>query len=257
MQGPSRKKTLLVLLEPDGATRTRQFRISYFALRLLAMGLGLALICFVIALVVASRTSRDAGTASVLQVENDSLRKEFGRLSQIEVELEGLRDTNQQLLRLAGVVQADSTPLPKHNLNQANSLIEWELTRPAVAPRVGILSRGFLRSNQKIDHPGMDVAGPEGSLVVAAGGGVVVGSGWSEIYGNELLIDHGDGIETFYGHNKDLLVALGDSVLAGQPIARLGNTGRSSAPHLHFEVRVDGTPVDPAEFIREYQVENP
>jgi murein DD-endopeptidase MepM/ murein hydrolase activator NlpD len=104
---------------------------------------------------------------------------------------------------------------------------------------------------------GVDVAGPAGRLVVAAGGGVVVGSQNTEIFGNELLIEHGKGISTFYGHNRELLVAVGDSVRAGQPVARVGSTGQSSAPHLHFEVRVDGVPVDPGDFIKEYRVTRP
>lgn len=94
-------------------------------------------------------------------------------------------------------------------------------------------------------HTGIDIAVPEGTAVRAAAGGVVTFSGWQEGFGLLVTIDHGNGYETYYGHLSKLLVTAGQSVSAGDVIALSGNTGLSTGPHLHFEVRYLGTPVDP------------
>lgn len=102
------------------------------------------------------------------------------------------------------------------------------------------------------DHDGIDVAAPEGSPIRAASAGVVVRAGPRGGYGNTVELDHGDGTSTLYGHARELLVAPGESVAAGQEIATVGSTGRSTGPHLHLEVRQHGQPVDPARVLKIY-----
>lgn len=94
-------------------------------------------------------------------------------------------------------------------------------------------------------HRGIDVAAPKGSLVHAAQGGRVSFAGESKGYGNLVVIDHGDGLETRYAHCDSIDVETGDTVANGQQIARVGDTGRATGPHLHFEVRENGIAVDP------------
>ena len=98
-------------------------------------------------------------------------------------------------------------------------------------------------------HPGMDIANSIGTPIFATADGVVEQSGWSGGYGNIVQIDHGNGIETIYGHNSSLLVSAGQSVKKGQIISYMGSTGRSTGPHVHYEVRVNGTAVDPIRFM--------
>ena len=74
-------------------------------------------------------------------------------------------------------------------------------------------------------------------------------AGIDDVYGYYVVIDHGGGVQSLYGHADTLLVSAGASVASGQPLARVGTSGRSSAPHLHFEVRIDGKPVDPLRFV--------
>ena len=95
-------------------------------------------------------------------------------------------------------------------------------------------------------HQGLDIAAPSGTTVTAAAGGSVIMAQWYGGYGNYILIDHGGGYSTGYGHLSAIYVSNGQTVKRGQAIGAVGSTGASTGPHLHFEVRIDGKPVDPA-----------
>lgn len=99
-------------------------------------------------------------------------------------------------------------------------------------------------------HEGIDIGLPIGSSVTAAAGGKVVTAGYMNGYGLVVYIEHADGYRTVYGHNSKLLVSVGDEVRQGQMIALSGNTGRSTGPHLHFEVQKNGQPIDPMKFLQ-------
>ena len=98
-------------------------------------------------------------------------------------------------------------------------------------------------------HTGIDIGADYGDSVLAADGGVVIEADWLGGYGNAVIIDHGNGISTLYAHNSQLLVSEGQSVAKGQTISRVGSTGYSTGPHLHFEVRQNGTPVNPLDYL--------
>ncbi len=122
-------------------------------------------------------------------------------------------------------------------------------------------ARGWVTSDfgQRLDpytadrvmHAGMDIAAPHGKEVLAPSDGTVVFSGLEGGYGNVLVLDHGYGIKTRYGHLSQLMVKAGEQVRRGQHVAAIGNTGRSTGPHLHYEVRVNGIPQNPRKFILE------
>jgi|GEM_PF-2023330 len=117
-------------------------------------------------------------------------------------------------------------------------------------PVFGRISSDFGSRFHPIDrktkfHGGMDIAVPKNTPVGAAADGVVKFAGWKGGYGNIVVLGHRDGSETFYGHNEKLLVAEGQSVRAGDIISLSGSTGKSTGPHLHFEVRVNGVAVNP------------
>ncbi len=98
-------------------------------------------------------------------------------------------------------------------------------------------------------HAGLDFAASYGSTIRAADSGTVIFAGWYGGYGNAVIIDHGKGITTLYGHTSELFVSEGQTVQRGSAIAAVGSSGLSTGPHLHFEVRRDGTPVDPMGFL--------
>lgn len=98
-------------------------------------------------------------------------------------------------------------------------------------------------------HTGVDIGGEFGDSIHAAEDGVVVSAGWLGGYGNATVIDHGGGLATLYGHQSELLVSAGEHVSRGQVIGRVGCTGTCTGPHLHFEVRIDGEPVNPVPYI--------
>lgn len=104
-------------------------------------------------------------------------------------------------------------------------------------------------TGKKSTHGGLDLASPYGSAIVAANPGKVIIAGFHYSYGNYIVIDHGGGVTTLYGHSSKLLVHKGQSVSRGQRIANVGSTGRSTGPHLHFEVRINGKRVDPLPYI--------
>lgn len=101
-----------------------------------------------------------------------------------------------------------------------------------------------------IPHTGIDLAGPTGSNIVAADGGTVTFAGWNNSYGYYIKIRHADGFETYYAHCSKLLVSTGDQVYQGQVIGKVGNTGNSTGPHLHFELRKNGATVNPYNYFR-------
>ncbi len=105
-------------------------------------------------------------------------------------------------------------------------------------------------SGKRAFHFGADFAGPSGSPVLAVASGVVTNSRYREGMGNMVGINHGGGYVTRYAHNKKNLVKVGDTVKKGQKIAIMGNSGRSTGPHVHFEVLHDGKPVNPLKYVR-------
>jgi murein DD-endopeptidase MepM/ murein hydrolase activator NlpD len=129
-------------------------------------------------------------------------------------------------------------------------------TRPTGRPvESGWISSGYGRRSDPITgkrtlHEGVDFAGKSGSDILAVASGVVVFAGEKSGYGRLVEIDHGNGLSTRYGHNSKLLVQEGEVVKQGQTIALLGSTGRSTGPHVHFEVLRGGRHVNPARYLR-------
>ena len=123
-------------------------------------------------------------------------------------------------------------------------------TMPSIWPAAGYVSSPYgLRFNGTEFHQGIDIAADMGAPIVATADGVVTAAGWNGGYGNMVDVDHGGGIVTRYGHASAVAVTVGQQVRRGEVIAYVGSTGRSTGPHVHYEVRVDGQPVNPAGYL--------
>ena len=126
---------------------------------------------------------------------------------------------------------------------------------PSILPTVGWVTSGFSRArfhpihNRPMPHQGMDISAPRGTPIFAAAKGKVVQAGWNSGYGLTVVIDHGYGYETLYGHASKLLVQPGQLVTRGDVIAQVGATGIATSPHLHYEVTRYGAVQNPANFI--------
>ncbi len=113
-----------------------------------------------------------------------------------------------------------------------------------------ITSRFGSRSSVRVGaHTGLDIAAPKGTSIKAAAGGTVIHAGWKGSLGNLVIIDHGNGVQTYYGHCSKILVSAGQKVSQGDIVAKVGSTGNSTGPHLHLEVRVNGVALNPQNYV--------
>lgn len=129
-----------------------------------------------------------------------------------------------------------------------------QASTPSIWPTSGEITSGFGYRNSpwgwsREFHPGVDIANSWGTPVLAAADGVVISAGWEGGYGNMVLIDHGNGMQTAYAHNSSIRVAVGQRVSKGEQIADMGSTGASTGPHVHYEVRINGERVNPMDYM--------
>jgi biotin carboxyl carrier protein len=170
---------------------------------------------------------------------------------------EGVEDTDKLNMFLASLdVQFEKTEDFFNKYSQdVDKYVAFMAAMPNVWPVVGSVTSEFGGRRDPInggaaDHTGIDIKAPTGTPVKATGAGTVRRADHFGGYGNTVVIDHGNGIETLYAHNSQLLVKVGDRVKRGDIIARVGSTGRSTGPHVHYEVRVNGVPRNPRSYMR-------
>jgi len=132
---------------------------------------------------------------------------------------------------------------------------DWIIYSPSAWPHVGKINNefGFRRNpfgGRKYEfHPGMDIDGEQGEIAYAAGAGTIIKAGRTGGYGNMIEIDHGNGVTSRYGHLSRIDVQVGDKITRGQQLGAIGTTGRSTGPHLHFEVRFNDESINPRRFL--------
>ena len=158
--------------------------------------------------------------------------------------------------RLSQILSSQYARLDALQLLLLDRNLENERTPAGWPVSSGWISSGFGERNdpftgKRAQHQGLDFAGIKGSEVLGVASGVVTWSGSRQGYGKLLEIDHGNGYVTRYAHNDELLVKAGEGIEAGQTIAKMGETGRASAPHVHFEVLHKGKPVNPYKFVKQ------
>jgi murein DD-endopeptidase MepM/ murein hydrolase activator NlpD len=167
------------------------------------------------------------------QQDQDQLMEQMDRLEKDSKELEAkIRELQRQ--NLSGVVGDITTwPTPGYTYITSPFAIRKH-------PITGVVKQ----------HTGADIGAANRSKILAAGSGTVILSSWYGAYGNAVIIDHGNGVSTLYGHMSSINAKVDQTVVAGQVIGYVGSTGYSTGPHLHFEIRINGSPVDPMPYFR-------
>ena len=182
------------------------------------------------------------GFASELPLSNDVAMYQLST-ALMESRVQGLsQQAEQQLVSLTDLVSFFEAQ--EKVLAHTPSL--WPI-RGWMTSRFGVRSDPY--TGEKSMHNGVDLAAPSGTKVVAPAEGIVIFAGDRGAYGQMIAIEHGMGMVTHYGHLSKSFVRVGDEVERGQHIGAVGNTGRSTGPHLHYEVRVDGVPVNPEQYV--------
>lgn len=263
-----------ILVHKDGVLASRQLHVPTWAVQTLAVlgVLGLIGVAAVAALygpivTAAARVPVLEREAATLRAENARVREFAQRLDEAEVRYAHLRGmlgggiTIPELRADSGAARpAGDEPLyvaPPILARAPREDTTAEPAGPSVPHRWPLTvssyrTRGLAQGDPSVEtHAGLDLAVPAGSEVRAAGGGLVRRTGTDSAYGEYVLLTHPEGYETMYGHLSRVLVTSGTMVGAGQLIALSGSSGRSTAPHLHFEVRRNGRSVDPASLVRE------
>lgn len=278
MAGSKRRGWTFVVI-PDSESHARQIRLSRKVVLTL---IGFVLLLAAYSIVETLLFWTVARKAS--QVE--PLRAKVRELESSSTEL---ADLGQQVVQLRAFEQRVRRLLAGHSLGEQNSAQTWpdsvaafmpgasedESGRPVSASPVGearslrgsnytamdipnsppvrgYITRNFYtaKSHRLTAHHGVDIAAKEGTPVLSAGDGLVLFSDWTYRYGNLVLISHRSGFVSFYGHNEVLFVRAGERVKQGEPVALVGSSGQSTAPHLHFEIWEDGTPLDPVKLMQ-------
>ena len=275
-----------IVVHLDGDLNSRQYRAPLWALEAGKWSAIAIAVLVVLFFAFAEPLTHAAARVPGLEQEVARLQQENGRVQKLASALNRAEANYQELRQLLGVrspPEKGVTPAPSPDLPRAVAvrarlplaappISTPALPAPAPAPAAtparstrgpsvptrwpldvpGFVTRGEVRPGEPAEsHPGIDIAVPVGSTVRAAGGGTVESAGADSDYGMFVLLRHPDGYETMYGHASRLLVHEGDSVQAGQVIALSGSSGRSTAPHLHFEIRREGKSLDPLTMVKE------
>ena len=278
MAGDDRFYAFIIAHTSRSSARIRRFRVEKRSLRLLAFSvialLGASLYGFYSLTQQASHYRTEAENQH-LRAENERQRQELNELSN---RVEAVEDTSRKLAEKSGVVNEQpnlpgtggpALPLDADrlaalegkmsqlecNMQAYENVLRERGYTPSVWPVVGKLESGFGGRRNPFGgssyefHSGQDIDAASGDPVVAGASGTVTFTGWQNGYGQLVVIDHGGGLTTRYGHLSHIDVAHGQTVGRRQFIGRVGSTGRSTGPHLHYEIRINDQPVNPLQYL--------
>jgi murein DD-endopeptidase MepM/ murein hydrolase activator NlpD len=250
---------LTVQVMRDDGTLARRFSVS--PTKVAAVGLATAVV-LAGAFAIGWRLSsvRTPSTVSELEARVDSLLGETAKMEALATSLARIESSYERLREvMSGEVQPSARDIllpavdpagrtgavPRRPTDGVRGPVLWPLVE------AGFVTRAFGDSTaaREEGHSGLDVAVPSGSYVRSAGPGVVAETGEDREYGRYIRIDHGEGVRSLYAHASWVFPSVGDTVEAGEVIALSGNTGRSTAPHLHLEIERDGQLEDPLPWV--------
>lgn len=283
----SHRRFYRVLIIPDDKDEPTAFDLSVKSLTFLKIVAGILLVHFIIGIVFYVRFYKVHQKNEKLITVNKKLEDNMSKINELMTQFQSLENDQNKIRNVLGLSSLNGRPvstellIPEENLTvnylpdytpgaertqrrvsevdkynyllkrSKSPLHEYVKNIPTLMPVEGILSGDYEydSADGPSQHRGIDIAGNRGDMVKAAADGIVIFAGWTYDLGNLMIIYHGDGYYTYYGHNEQLLKQRGSLVKKGENISMLGNTGISSAPHLHFEIWKDGVSCDPKDYI--------
>lgn len=287
------KRRISVLFIPDDHAEPYSFRVGSFMVKVVVVTAVLLVLHMIGGAFSYWQLMKTQRISSELRRDNKRLLEDNKRVYELASQLEEMVKEQEKIRSLLGVESSDGTgggglsyknnglsldddaeavaPIPTRsdmevkNLAMAATssfLSQKRMTGrtlmrniPTLLPVEGFVTNEFSRNNWHPfnAHTGIDIAAKRGTVVSASGDGQVVFANWTIDYGNLIIIYHGKDVFTYYGHNDRLLVSEKSFVKKGEPISLLGSSGKSSGPHLHFEIWNGGVPVDPKKYLMAFQ----
>jgi len=259
-------KWLTLIVHRDGALESRTIRLPLWIARLAASTVVTVAILALLGAAFYGPLLRTAIRVPALEREVERLTAENERVTALAAALDRAEARYGELRQVLG---ADVIPAVASTAGEGPPVSAAILAAaPGSPPRypegpsvpafwpvpraAGFITRGLIGPGRDEEpHFGIDIAVPSGTPVRASGGGTVEQAGGDPDYGLFVMLGHPEGYQSMYGHASRILVSVGDRVQAGQVIALSGNTGRSTAPHLHFELRRSGNQLDPITLLKE------
>lgn len=274
----ARSKYLSVMIIPDHNASTFQFRVKVSLLKIIAVSLGIFIFLVFLGALSYWKVATVALQAKTIRERNLVLETENLKIYELASLLEKNRDADTQIRKIAGgVIDFTGTgggyTAARSGIAQnireriGTHLMSEDIAPAAISSQPGVavvtspftwpvhggwITKEFILPNtakKNGGHSGIDIAAKVGTPVKAAANGFVTLAGWTSDLGNIIIVDHGNGYLSRYGHNSRLLVEKGDIINQGKIIAFVGSSGRSSAPHLHFEICKDGVALNPRDYL--------
>jgi murein DD-endopeptidase MepM/ murein hydrolase activator NlpD len=245
------------MLVPDGTEARSGWRVRQWVFRTVLIGLAVLLVGIILFFIYyGAMVSRAARTEQVIK-ENEDLKRYYYKVQLLEQNLHQAREVVTRMARLAGMEDFQLPQMPDDSslfvelartgasASTRSRTPDWSL--PVGLPIQGYVTQRFELIEPNQYHPGVDIACAVGTPVLATGSALVEYVAFDSTYGNMVVLRHNDSVTTIYAHNDRIMVREGESVPVGARIAESGNSGRSTAPHLHYELRINGEPIDPLE----------
>jgi len=291
-----RKKYFSLIFVPDQEQDPKSISLTYLKGRMILVVLALLTIHVFAGGYAYYRVFHLEKDLAKLKSENNELILQNKKIEQIAHDFEEIRRTDQKIRKAFGTTLNLSTTEPPDLSQISSKYVKPEISKPAASsyndvviddhlgtmqnnlyflthkesgyynpdylptllPVEGFLTTHFQKGGwfSARSHLGIDIAAKKGTVIRAAGSGIVLIADWTPDFGNVVIISHGNGLFTYYAHAMRLIVGQGMRVKRGDMIALLGSSGISSAPHLHFEIWKDGKPLDPEKYVYALQRRN-
>ena len=278
-----KKRYYTILFVPEGSEKTISLHVYRHILYSLVLFIAVFFVGFTGLVIKSGEIAAKLHRVSALKSENQKLKKENSKLEYVKSKLDTIEAWGEYLQRIAQATNVDESVMPddselndtvaisdegdalprsysvefkpydfySYNIRPKTSLDTLFEAIPTIMPTNGWITRGFYQDTA--EHRGVDFAATTGTEIRATARGVVAGVSNDKSLGQLVTLNHGFGYSTRYGHCEIILVRQGDVVAKGQIIARVGNTGLSTAPHLHYEVRKNNQQVNPMDYISKIQ----